>query len=68
MSEHKTQINLVSILGLLGVAFIILKLTKTGVVANWSWWWVLAPFWIPTVIAIIFLILLLLFLIILDNY
>jgi len=31
-----------SILGLLGVAFIVLKLT--GFI-DWSWWWVTAPFW-----------------------
>ena len=37
----------VGIAGLLGVAFVILKLT--GVIA-WSWWWVLAPFWIPLAI------------------
>lgn len=30
--------------GLLTIVFIVLKLT--GVVA-WSWWWVLAPLWIP---------------------
>jgi phosphoglycerol transferase MdoB-like AlkP superfamily enzyme len=28
---------------LLGVAFVVLKLTH---VINWSWWYVLAPFWI----------------------
>ncbi len=28
--------------GLLGVAFVVLKLT--GYI-NWSWWWVTAPFW-----------------------
>lgn len=39
-----------SVTGLLGVAFIILKLT--GVIA-WSWWWVLAPFWAPLAIAIL---------------
>ena len=33
--------------GLLTIAFIVLKLT--GVIA-WSWWWVLAPRWIPLVI------------------
>lgn len=32
----------VSALGLLGVAFVVLKLT--GVI-HWSWWWVTAPFW-----------------------
>ena len=33
-----------STLGLLGVTFIVLKLLH---VIEWSWWWVLAPFWIP---------------------
>ena len=28
--------------GLLGIVFIVLKLTST---IDWSWWWVLAPFW-----------------------
>lgn len=32
----------VGILGLLGVAFIVLKLCH---VIEWSWWWVTAPFW-----------------------
>jgi len=37
----------ISVTGLLGVAFVVLKLT--GVI-DWSWGWVLAPFWIPLVI------------------
>lgn len=36
-----------SILGLLGIAFIVLKLTH---VINWSWWWVTVPFWGPSAI------------------
>ncbi len=32
----------VGVLGLLGVAFVVLKLT--GYI-DWSWWWVTAPFW-----------------------
>ena len=32
------------------IVFIVLKLCH---VINWSWWWVLAPFWIPLLIAII---------------
>lgn len=40
----------IDIAGLLGVAFIVLKLTN---VINWSWWWVLAPFWIPVGIILI---------------
>lgn len=33
----------------LTVVFIVLKLV--GVI-SWSWWWVLAPFWIPNVLYI----------------
>ena len=47
----------ISILGLLGVAFVILKLM--GYI-TWSWWWVTLPFWgglalVLGVITIIFL-------------
>jgi len=38
---------------ILGLIFIILKLT--GYIA-WSWLWVLAPFWIPVSIFLIFVI------------
>jgi hypothetical protein len=49
----------IGVLGLLGVAFVVLKLT--GFI-NWSWWWVTLPFWgglalvfiIPAIIAIIY--------------
>ena len=41
------------ILGLLGVAFGVLKLV--GVI-NWSWWWVTLPFYGPLILLIIFLI------------
>ena len=45
MKENKTTVSGgVGVLGLLGVAFVVLKLCK---VINWSWWWVTAPFWIP---------------------
>jgi hypothetical protein len=35
---------------LLALMFIYLKLT--GVIL-WSWWWVLAPIWIPLVVALL---------------
>lgn len=38
---------------ILTVAFIILKLC--GVI-SWSWWWVLAPTWIPLAVALVILI------------
>ena len=37
--------------GLLAVAFIVLKLTS---VIAWSWWWVLAPLWLPVVLLLLF--------------
>lgn len=40
---NNTQITSFPIAGLLGIAFIILKLTGA---ITWSWWWVLAPFWV----------------------
>ena len=50
MDEKKTVTNGgVSGATLLGIAFIVLKLV--GVI-DWSWWWVLAPFWIPIALAV----------------
>ena len=39
----------ITFLDALGIAFIVLKLT--GVI-DWSWWWVLAPIWIPAAVVI----------------
>lgn len=44
------------VLGLLGVAFVVLKLV--GVI-NWSWWWVIFPFYGPIVLLLVLLIILL---------
>lgn len=52
MKKEKTTSG-ITLCDLLGVAFIVLKLCK---VINWSWWWVLAPFWIPLIILIILMI------------
>ena len=43
----------VSFLGLLTIAFIVLKLTH---VIDWSWWWVLSPILIPIGIVIVILV------------
>lgn len=42
----------ISFAGLLGIVFIVLKLTH---VIDWSWWWVLSPFWIPLAIVLVVL-------------
>lgn len=46
--ENESTIPGVSFLSLLTLLFIGLKLT--GNIA-WSWWWVLAPMWIPLALA-----------------
>jgi len=49
MSERKVSINFAPfglLATMLGVLFIGLKLGGVGVVATWSWLWVLSPFWI----------------------
>lgn len=51
----------VSVLGLFGVAFVILKLM--GII-KWAWIWVLCPFWIELAILLAALVILGLFLLI----
>ena len=51
-NKSNSSIN-IGFTGLLQLTFIILKLCK---VINWSWWWVLAPFWIPLALVVIILI------------
>lgn len=55
--NNKTVVNGgVGVTGLLQIAFIVLKLCH---VIEWSWWWVLSPIWISTLISVIFFIFLL---------
>lgn len=42
----------IGFVGLLTVLFIALKLTNY---IDWSWWWVLSPIWILTILLIIIL-------------
>jgi len=42
----------ISFFGLLTILFVGLKLTHY---IDWSWWWVLAPIWIPAIVAFSFL-------------
>ena len=45
--KTKISVQLGSFPTLLTIAFIVLKLCN---VIAWSWWWVLAPLWIPVAI------------------
>ena len=55
-SSKKSTAGGVGFCGLLTIAFIVLKLT--GVI-TWSWWWVLAPLWIPAAIALVIILVML---------
>lgn len=53
--EEKNNISINFNLGIWGVCFIILFLLKVfevGAVASWSWWWILAPLWIPVALIV----------------
>lgn len=39
-------------LTVVGIVFVVLKLLAIQPVANWSWLWVLCPFWAPIAIAV----------------
>lgn len=54
MSQENKNVSTggISFFGLLGIVFIVLKLLN---VIQWSWWIVLMPFWIPSVLVIIIL-------------
>ena len=57
MSNNSSSSGGVGFVGLLTVAFIVLKLCH---VISWSWWWVLSPVWITAIIVILFLVFVLL--------
>lgn len=44
MSTETTTSSGIGFLGLLTILFIALKLMHY---IDWSWWWVLAPLWVP---------------------
>ena len=52
--KNTTEVNSggIGFLGLLAIVFIVLKLTDY---IDWSWWWVLAPIWIPWALVLVFL-------------
>ena len=50
MSDSSSSSSGIGVCGLLGVAFVVLKLTD---VIGWSWWWVTLPFWGPLTIVVV---------------
>ena len=43
----KTVSNGIGLGGWIFLIFLTLKLAEIGPVAEWSWWWITAPLWIP---------------------
>ena len=62
---EKTSISLSTILF---ITFLVMKLGGIGDVANWSWWWVTSPLWIPILLVLLILILFLMGLLILKIF
>lgn len=58
MSNSNNSSVSISTLGLLGIVFIVLKLTK---VIDWSWWYVTLPFWGGIAISLVVLAIIVLF-------
>ena len=56
MSSSSNNSGGIGFFGLLTIVFITLKLTDH---IDWSWWWVLAPMWMPIVLIVLLAILLL---------
>ena len=52
MSNSNTSSNGLGIGGVLTLIFITLKLAEVGVVAKWSWLWVLSPLWITAALVL----------------
>ena len=52
MSDSSSPSGGVTAAGTAGIIFIVLKLTD---VIDWSWWWVLSPFWIPAATTVVVL-------------
>ena len=47
MENRNTSSGGIGFVGMLTIAFIVLKMCN---VIDWSWWWVLSPIWISTII------------------
>jgi hypothetical protein len=53
MSKEKTYTGRIGLGVIIFLIFMTLKLAGIGEVANWSWWWVTSPLWIPTLIGVV---------------
>jgi len=66
MSKNENGVNNTGIgfTGALTITFIVLKLMN---IINWSWWWVLSPIWISTLLVILLLVIILITVVLLNK-
>jgi hypothetical protein len=50
MADNSAKSSSISFSGVLTIVFIVLKLTGS---IDWSWWWVVAPLWLPITVAVV---------------
>lgn len=48
--KNEAQNGGIGLMGLLFIAFLVLKLTS---VISWSWWWITAPLWAPILVGLL---------------
>lgn len=53
MEKNKTSSQGLGLGTILFLIFLTLKLGGWGIIANWSWWWVFSPIWIPVALVIV---------------
>lgn len=56
MATKQTKTRSIGLMTILFIVFLVLKLTGTGAVADWSWWWVTCPLWIIPAIWLVMII------------
>lgn len=52
MSKEKAASSGIGLGSMVFIVFLVLKLAEIGPVAEWSWWWVTSPLWIPIALII----------------
>lgn len=56
-TNSNVKVNIDGLPSVCSVVGVILLVCKIFGVINWSWWWVLLPFWGPVALALVLLIL-----------
>ena len=52
MENKKVKSTSINLSTIVFIVFLVMKLGRIGEVANWSWWWVTAPLWLPITIVL----------------